>query len=280
MSAPAAPGRNEQRMSSINDARSIYSFYERNDPEEENIEVVTQEYDPYSEYPEEDFEIRTVDSRTTVRPSISAVAGKVPLALSPGGSLQMRRKSSRRRPSEEVILEAESEDAGHAESSAWVPAVMIPPPRQDSVSKDQANLSKLAWASLVTSAALAPSAERPSPVDIPAEERDWRMNTPSPSMTEKGTRFSTIPMSLRPGTPRTAPADGSYSFVMPSPSKMPQGVISSSGAMFRPDGSQGSEFIGRALKTQRSFNVDRRPVIRRGPSYAVSRSNTASPAFV
>ncbi len=51
MSAPAAPGRNEQRMSSINDARSIYSFYERNDPEEENIEVVARGVRPLLRVP-------------------------------------------------------------------------------------------------------------------------------------------------------------------------------------------------------------------------------------
>lgn len=278
--APAAPGRKEQRMSSINDARSIYSFYEHQNEsnEEADVEVEDQDYNPYSEYPDDDFEIRTVDSRTTVRPSISAVASSVPLALTPGrGSLQMRRKSSRRKPSasEDVILEA-NEDAGKAESSISAPAK--PPPRQDSVPKEQANLSKLAWASLVTSAALGPSPERPSPVDIPVEEKDWRMNTPSPSTT----RVSQIPMSLRPGTPRTAPADSSFAFVIPSPSTIPMGAVSSSGVMFRPEGSQGSQFVGRALKTQRSFNVDRRPDLRRGPSSAISiaRSNTASPAFL
>ena len=160
----------------------------------------------FTMYTEHDFEIHRVDSRQTIRPALSAVAQlpspprllrttQEPIRESLNGPMTANTLISNNSLKDDSLLQEVHERSGTPEESG---------------------LSSIAWASLVTHAAVGTSLSsesslRSPSISSPQEDDEWL--PPAPQRRP----IADIPMILRPGTPGSAPSETHFRFP-PTPS--------------------------------------------------------------
>lgn len=154
----------------------------------------------FTMYTEHDFEIQRVDSRQMVRPAVSAVAQ----LASPPRKLQTSRSSIR-----ESIVNGPM--TANTINSSLKDDSLLQEVRDRSGTPEEGAISSIAWASLVTHAAVGTSLSSESSLRSPSElstheDDDWE-----PQTTQRRP-IADIPMILRPGTPGSAPSETHFRF--------------------------------------------------------------------